>query len=58
MSPWGDYVEKDRENWYSLVPELHKECKENGGEITRYYVDWFIEIAEKAIPIIDEIESR
>ncbi len=57
MSPWGDYVEKDRENWYSLVPELHKECQDNGGEITSYFVNTFIEIAEKAIPIINEIET-
>ena len=55
--PWWKWVEKDKRNWDSLVPELHKECQDNGGEITSYFVNTFIEIAEKAIPIINEIET-
>ena len=55
--PWGKWVEADQRNWDSLVPELHKECQDNGGEITSYFVNTFIEIAEKAIPIINEIET-
>lgn len=42
------------------VMNLHQENenKENqGDEITRYFVDKFTEIAEKAIPIINEIEG-
>ena len=55
--PWWDWVEGDKRNWDSLVPELHKECQENGGEITDYFVNTFIEIAEKAVPIINETET-
>ena len=56
--PWWNWVEEDKRNWDSLVPELHKENEDNGGEITEYFVDRFIEIAKEAVPIIDEIESR
>ena len=56
-SPWGSYVEKGWRDWYSLAPELHKECQDHCGEITEYFVNTFIEIAEKAVPVIDEIES-
>ena len=44
----------------SLIPELHKEFqnKELDGEITEYFVNTFIGIAEEAVPIIDKIESR
>lgn len=58
-SPWGNWVGQDKRNWRSLVPELHKECQDENSdrEITKYFVDTFIEIAEKAIPIIDEIET-
>ena len=59
-TPWWprvDRVDKDKRDWDSLVLDLHQECKEEGGEITRYFVDRFTEIAEKAIPIIDDIEK-
>ena len=57
MWPRWDWVDKDKRDWDSLVPDLHQECKEEGGEITKYFVDRFTEIAVKAIPIIDEIEG-
>ena len=56
--PWWNWVEEDKRNWDSLVPELHQENEDNGGKITSYFVDRFIEIAEKAVPIVDKIESR
>ena len=56
--PWWNYVDdRDKKHWNSLVPDLHQECEDNDGEITRYFVDKFTEIAEKAIPVINDIES-
>ena len=42
-------------NWEQLVPELVQELADGGGEITGYYVDGLLKIAEKAIPAIDEV---
>ena len=50
------YVDEDKRNWNALVPALHEECEKQSGEITRYFVDKFTEIAKTAIPIINEIE--
>ena len=55
--PWWEGVDEDKSNWNSLVPDLHQECEGQGGEITRYFVDKFTEIAEKAIPVINGIEG-
>ena len=54
--PWWDWVDHYKD-WNSFVPNLHQECKDNDGEITRYFVDKFTEIAEKAIPVINGIEG-
>ena len=59
-TPWWprwDWVLDDKRNWDALILDLHNEC-EAAGEITKYFVDRFADIAEKAIPIIDEIEGR
>ena len=59
-TPWWprwDWVRDDKQNWDALIPDLHNEC-EAAGEITKYFVDRFADIAKKAIPIIDEIEGR
>lgn len=53
---WWEWVEKYG-NWDSLVPALHKENQERGGDITSYFVNRFIEIAKVAVPIIDEFED-
>ena len=55
--PWWVWVDDDKKNWNSLVPKLHQEYEEHSGEITRYFVDTFTDIAEKAIPVINDIES-
>ena len=57
--PWWNWVEGDKRDWDLLIPDLHKECHDNNnnGKITAYFVDKFIEIAEKAIPIINKIET-
>ena len=57
MWPRWVELEKDKGNWNSLVPDLHQECEEQSGEITRYFVDTFTDIAGKAIPVINDIES-
>ena len=56
--PWYEYVDDEYKNWDSILPALVEELKkETGGEIMKYYVNKFIEVAEIAIPIIDEIEK-
>ena len=56
--PWWDWVDKDKRNWNSLVPVLQKENEGEGSEVTRYFVDTFIDIAKKAIPVINQIEGE
>ena len=58
---WLERVEQYR-NWYSLVPDLQEENQahkkgQKVGQITGYFVNRFIDIAEKAVPIIDEFET-
>ena len=56
---WWNGVAEDKKNWSSLIPDLYLENKNQnqGGEITKYFVEKFTEIAEKAMPIIDKIEG-
>ena len=55
--PWWEWVDEDKRNWNSLVPDLHQEYEGKDDKITRYFVDEFIGIAEKAIPVINGIEG-
>ena len=55
--PWYVKVDRSKENWDLLVPDLQQECKDNAGKITSYFVDKFTDIALKAIPIINDIEG-
>ena len=55
--PWWDWVDEDKGNWNSLVPDLQQEYEGKDDKITRYFVDKFIDIAEKAIPEINDIEG-
>ena len=55
--PWYVKVDRGKENWDVLVPNLHQEYEDNEGEITSYFVDKFTDIALKAIPIINDIEG-
>lgn len=43
-------------HWDRRVPELVQELADGGGRITDYYVNGLLNIAEKAIPAIDEVE--
>lgn len=49
-------VDDEMANWNSLLPDLYREWKNGGGPITDYYVDRTMDIATKAIPIINEVE--
>ena len=51
---WAD---ESRRDWNVLLPDLHRECGANGGEITDYFVSTFLDVAAKAIPIIDKVEG-
>ena len=53
--PWYEDV-RDWRDWRQLVPALHRECQGQDDEIMTYFVDKFIDIAEQAIPVIDNIE--
>ena len=55
--PWWVYADEDKRHWNSLVPALYRECEaDEDGDITRYFVDTFVDFAIKAIPVIDDIE--
>ena len=54
---WWDWVDERYRNWDSLIPEMHRELQEEGGEIMRYFVERFTNIINIAAPIIDRIEG-
>lgn len=56
---WWPYirsVDGEMADWNPLLPHLYREWKDGGGPITDYYVDGLMDIATKAIPVIDEVE--
>lgn len=54
---WWPHIESPRyQDWSVIVPELVKELADGGGKITDHYINGLLNIAEKAIPAIDEIE--
>ena len=56
--PWYEWVSEDKRSWSALVPDLHEECSmEDGGTVTNYFVNRFVEVATEAIPVIDELEE-
>ena len=56
---WWRCVDDRWLNWNPLLPDLQRESeKEEGGEITNYFVERFTEVATKAIPAINEIERN
>ena len=52
---WWKWVDADYRNWSSLVPRLAGENREDG-PIAQYFVDRFVALAARAIPVIDDIE--
>ena len=55
--PWKEELHKDKRDWDSHLWDLHQECKEKDGEITKYFVGKFTKFAVTTIPIIDKIEG-
>lgn len=55
--PHWRFVDDEMGSWNSLLPALYREWKDGGGEVTDFYVGGMMDIATKAIPIIDEIEG-
>lgn len=58
---WWPYVRQvsdEKANWNALLPDLYREWKAGEGPLTDYYVDGLMDIATKAIPIIDEVERE
>ena len=56
--PWYVCVGEQYKNWDLLIPDLHRELQQNGGEITDYFVNKFVEIAKFAVPILDDVEGN
>ena len=55
--PWLESVDERYRNWNRLTLAMHRELQQDGGEITDYFVGKFQEIAEFAIPVLDDIEG-
>ena len=55
--PYYHYAGNRERDWYSIIPELGKEVKEEGGGISKHYERNFVEVAENFIPIIDKFEN-
>ena len=59
--PWWPYVSSVSDefaNWNSRLPEIYQELKDRTGPIAEYYVDGIMNLATKAIPVIDEVEQK
>ena len=58
--PWWKYLDDDMKDWDSLVPDLWAECGDRAEgkkcRITAYTADAFLDLARKAMPIINDIE--
>ncbi len=54
--PYFRQVRDEMTRWDSLLPDLYRETKDGGGPITKYYVEGMIDLATRAIPIIEEVE--
>ena len=56
--PWWKWIDKEYRNWNDLLPRLHRECQDGGGEITNYFVEKLKKVFDWAAPIIDGIDHR
>lgn len=55
--PWFEFVDDRWRWWNGIAPALARETEEDG-DATRYFLERFGEICEKAVPIIDEAVGR
>lgn len=54
---WYKGIQGEYRDWDPLIPAIYQELqREEDGEIMRYFVEKFVEIAEEAVPIIDSLE--
>ena len=53
---WPHIARPRHQDWSAIVPQLAQELADGGGKITDYYVNGLLDIAEKAIPAIEEVE--
>ena len=50
--------ERSKKNWDRLVYEMHKENEAGHGELTDYFVNALLTLAQFAIPIINEVDGH
>ena len=50
-------VDDEMRDWNSLLPAIYREWKDGGGEVADSYVGGMMDIARRAIPIIDEVDG-
>ncbi len=55
--PHWRFVDDEMGYWNALLPAIYREWKKGRGEVTNYYVGGMMDIASKAIPIIDEVDG-
>ncbi len=55
--PAWKYVDEEKWNWERFLKELLEETTAQEGELLKYYVDFFLDFANYAIPVLDD-ESR
>ena len=55
--PWYEFVDQHWRWWYNITPALARETGVDGAA-TRYFLDRFREICDKAVPIIDDAVRR
>ena len=55
--PWWICVDDKYRNWDSIIPALNEETTVCG-DITDYFVDKLVAIANTALPFIDDIEAQ
>ncbi len=54
---WYGKIDDKYRDWDPLIPAIYQELqREESGEIMRYFVEKFVEIAKEAVPIIDSLE--
>ena len=55
--PWFRFVDDSWKSWDDIAPDLARET-EADGDATRYFLNRFHQICEKAVPIIDDAVRR
>ena len=50
---WYWYLDEKTSDWNRLVPELEKECHQEGGKLLPALADRFVAIALAAVPEVD-----